>query len=105
MALAGVGNQPIKKPGTAEMADGNDGTDGQGENRDGFGAAGDRPAPAGVGQAEDGGDERAGMADADPENEIRDVEGPKHGPVQSPHAEAVINLVTESKDAGQDHAA
>ncbi len=87
------------------MADGNDRADGERENGDGFGAAGDGAAPAGVSQAQDGGDQRARVADSDPENEIGDVEGPEYGPVQAPDAEAMIDLITEGEDARQDHAA
>ena len=101
----GIRNQPEDEPGTAEMADGNNRADGKGEDGDGFGAARDRAAPSGVGQAQDGGDQRAGMADADPENEIGDVESPEYRRVQPPDADAVIDLIAEGEDAGQDHAA
>ena len=63
------------------------------------------PTPAGVGQPQNGGDERAGMADANPKNEIGDIEGPKHGPVQAPDADPMVDLPGEGEDAGQDHAA
>ena len=84
---------------------GNDRANQNRENGDGLGAASDRPAPGGVGQAQDGGDQRAGVADADPENEIGDVEGPEDGRAQSPHADAGIELITKCGHAREQQAA
>ncbi len=105
LALARVRNQPEEKPRPSQVADRDDRADGQRENRDGFGASRDWSAPSRIRQAQNRGDQRAGMADADPKNEIGDVESPEHRPVQAPHAKAVIHLIAESKDAGQNHAA
>ena len=67
-----------------EEAGGHDGEDGHG-----LGGAGDGVAPVGAQQVEDGGDERAGVGDPDPEDEIGDVDGPADRAVQAgdPHAE------------------
>src|SRR6266550_584445 len=50
--------------------------------------AGHGPAPACVDEAEDRRDERAGVADADPEDEVRDVEAPVDRPANAGDAEA-----------------
>jgi RecA-family ATPase len=48
--------------------------------------------------------QRAGVTDANPEDKIGDVEGPKHGPVQAPHAKTVVDLIAKGEDAREHHA-
>src|SRR5260370_10848550 len=48
-------------------------------------------------QVQDGGDERPGVPDTDPENEVGDVPGPANRMIQSPGADAGRNLVTETE--------
>ena len=103
-ALAGIGNHPVAEPGPPDVANGNDRADGQREYGDGLGAARDRTAPGGVGKAQNRGNQRAGVADADPENEIGDVERPEDRRVQAPHADAVVHLIEERADARQHQA-
>ncbi len=105
VALARIRHQPEEKPRPSQVADRYDRANGERENRDCLGATRDWSAPSRIRQAQNRGDQRAGVADADPENEIGNVESPEHRPVQAPHAKAVVHLITESKDAGQNHAA
>ncbi len=55
-------------------------------------------------EAQNRGDQRAGVADADPENEIGDVEGPEHRRVDAPHADAGIELVAKRSHAREQQA-
>ena len=50
--------------------------DAEGKNGDSLGHARDRRAPFGIGDAQDGRDQSAGVADADEENEIGNVQSP-----------------------------
>ncbi len=69
------------------------------EDGDDLGRARDRAAPLGVRQAEDRRDERPRVADADEEDEVRDVEAPVHGHVQARDAEAPAELGGPGEDA------
>ena len=60
------------------------------EERHCLGGAVDRGAPVLAEEEKDRGNERAGMADADPEDEIGDVPGPADGDVVAPDANAFI---------------
>ena len=60
----------------------------QRERGDGFGAARNRAPPLGLDDAQNRRDERAGVADANPEDERRDVEAPERWPVLARHADA-----------------
>src|SRR5437667_1547631 len=62
-----------------------------------FGGAIDRGAPFLMKQVQDGGDERPGVPDTDPENEVGDVPGPANRMIQSPGTDAGGNLVTETE--------
>ena len=66
-SLIGIRNQPVEQPRAAQVDDRKQAADHQGEYRDGLRGAGDRLAPAGIGEAQDRGDQRAGVRDADPE--------------------------------------
>ena len=59
-----------------------------GEDRHRLGEAVDARPPLLPEEEQDGRDQRAGVADADPEDEVGDVEGPAHRPVEVPHAHA-----------------
>ena len=50
------------------------------------------------------GDQRAGVADADPENEIGDIEGPEDRGVDAPDADAGIELITKCSHAREQQA-
>ena len=52
---------------------------------------------------QDGRDQGPGMADADPEDKVGDVEVPHHRPVFAGHTDPLINLVCEREDrCGED---
>ena len=55
-------------------------------------------------QQQDGGDQRAGVADADPEHEVGDVERPADGLVEAPGADAGRDLVGHAADADGERA-
>ena len=62
----------------------------------------------GVDQPQDRGDQRAGVADADPEHEVGEVEAPEDRPVDAGDADAVPDLVgprrrRRSSDDGAEH--
>ena len=59
------------------------------EDRHRFRGAVDRRAPLLAEEEEDRGDQRAGVADADPEHEVRDVPRPADGNVETPDADAL----------------
>ena len=59
-----------------------------GEDGHGFGGAVDGGAPLLAEEQQDRRDERAGVADTDPEDEVRNIEGPAHAVVESPNADA-----------------
>ena len=42
------------------------------------------------------------MADADPENEVRDVEGPADGSIESPGADAHDELVADGRHSQEE---
>ena len=50
-------------------------------------------------EEEDGRDQRAGVADADPEDEVDDVEGPEDGAVVAPDADARVEGVADAAEA------
>ena len=76
------------------------------KNGDGFGRARDGLAPAGLGQAKNCGDQRAGVGDADPKNKVDEIEAPKYGATNSRDTDARVKLVapgaeTPNDDCGQ----
>ena len=68
------------------------------ENRHGLGGAVNRRAPLLAQQAKDRGDQRAGVADADPENEIDDGPAPVDRAAVSPHADPDGHKIDQSAD-------
>ena len=71
--------------------------------RDRFRGARDRLAPGGIGEAQDRGDQRACVRDADPENEIDDVEAPEDRPLQAGDAHPVAQLEAPGDRAPERH--
>ena len=55
----------------------------------------------GVDQPQDRRDQRAGVADADPEHEVGEVEAPEDRPVDAGHADAEVHLVEPRRRAAQ----
>src|SRR5271156_1040151 len=95
MAFVGVRDHPESEPRAPNVAERNDGADQDREDGDGLRTAGDGPAPSGIGKTQNGGDQRACMADADPEDEIGDVECPEDRGVYTPDADPGIELITK----------
>ena len=62
---------------------------GDGEERHRLGEAVDRRPPRLLEQQQDRGDQRAGVADADPPDEVDDVEAPADRDVVAPDADAL----------------
>src|SRR5881227_171410 len=62
---------------------------GHSKERHGFGKSVDRGAPFLIQEEQDGGDERPGVADTDPPDEIHDGEAPADGDVDAPDARAL----------------
>src|SRR5580693_8097878 len=81
------------------MDDGEHAADDEREDRDGLGRARDGFTPGRAGEAQNRGDERAGVRDADPENEIDDVDSPEHRPLEACDAHSGVKLKTPSGEA------
>ena len=95
IALVGIRNHPVGEPRPPDVAKRNDAADQDRKDGDGLRAASDRAAPGGIAETQNRGDQSSGVADADPEDEIGDIEGPEDRGVDTPHADAVVELVTE----------
>ena len=61
----------------------------------------DRCAPLLTREEKDRGDEGSGMADTDPEDEVRDVPCPAVRVVFTPNAHPIRNLVSDAKEPEQ----
>ena len=69
---------------------------GDGEQRHRLGEAVDRRAPFLVQQQQDRRDQRAGVADADPPDEVDDREAPGHRHVDAPDADALEQQIADA---------
>ena len=87
--------------GAAEVEDHAGHAEEEHQHGDDLGRARDGAPPLRVRQAQDGGDQRAGVADADEEDEIRDVEAPEDRRVEAGHAEAAAQLRPPGEGAPQ----
>ena len=74
-----------------------------GEERHRLGEAVDGRAPFLEQQQQDGGDERAGMADADPPDEVGDGKAPGDRDVDAPNARPAIQQVADRHAEHQEH--
>src|SRR4030095_3357340 len=88
-----IGHKPVKELRSSEMDDRKESADHQREDGDGFGATSDWPAPFGSGDSKNGGDQSAGVGNADPEDEVCDVECPEDRPVDAPDTQPVGELI------------
>ena len=84
----GIGDEPVEEPRPAEVQDRHETGHRDGEDRHGLGEAVDRRAPVLAQQQQERGDEGAGVADADPPDEVGDGEGPGNRNVDAPDADA-----------------
>ena len=99
-----VVRQREKEPGVPHAADVEDGEDAgadHGEDRHRLGRAVDRGPPLLAQEAEDGRDQGAGMADADPEDEVDDRPAPVDRGAVAPDADAGGDDVGDARD-GED---
>ena len=79
-------HQPVKQPRAAHVQERKHARAGHGEERHGFGEAVDRRAPLLAQQQQNGGDERPGVANSDPPDEIDNREAPADGYIDAPDA-------------------
>ena len=84
----GIRKQPIGEPRTSEVEHRKHPRAEHGENGHGFGGAVDGRAPLLMQQQQNRGDQRAGVADPDPPDEIHDGEAPSDGDVYAPNPHA-----------------
>ena len=56
--------------------------------------------PALTQQKENGRDQSARVTDADPEDKVRDVEGPTNRPIEPPGTDPRLDLIADRDDAG-----
>ena len=92
----GIREQPVgRQPRTAGVDQREHRRAGDREQRHRFGEAVDRRAPVLLEQQQDRGDQRAGVADADPPHEVDDVERPADRDVVAPDADALEQQVAE----------
>ena len=83
-----VGNEPVEEPRPPEVQQREEpGLDDR-EERHRLGEAVDAGAPRLLEEQQDGGDERPGVADPDPPDEVDDPEGPADRDVVAPDADA-----------------
>ena len=85
----GYGNSQYSKPRTAQVKQREHAGASHREQRHGFSEAVDRIAPRLPQQQKNGGDQRAGVADTDPPDEVDDGESPADGNVDAPDADAL----------------
>ncbi len=97
----GIGEQPVGEPGTAKVEYGIQSRAGHREKRHGLGKAVDRSAPLLAQEQQNRGNQRAGVADANPPNEIDDGESPADGDVDAPDADAFGKKVRHGNE--QEH--
>ena len=93
-----VGQEPVREPWTADVderkgAGADDGKDGHR-----LGEAVDRVAPGLLEQQKNGRDQRAGVADTDPPDEVDDGEAPGTGDGNTPDADALVEQPGKTDD-------
>src|SRR5271166_135331 len=88
---AGVREHVVSHPGTAGVNQREQTSAGHGEEGHGFGEPVNGSAPLLVQQEENGRNQRTGVADTDPPNEIDNGEAPANGDVNAPDSDALNN--------------
>ena len=81
------------------------GTDRQGKCGDGFGTPRHRSAPFSFDHTQNRRDQRAGLADTDPEHEVRFMKAPEYRPIVAGNGEAVVHLIRPGGQTGDHEAA
>ena len=92
-----VGEEPVREPGASDVDRGENSSGGHGEQRHGFGETVDRIAPLLTEQKQDGGDERPGMTDADPPDEVDNGEAPSDRDGHAPDADSFEEEVSDGE--------
>ena len=95
-ALVRVGQQEVELPEPPDVDQREQRRGEHGEDRHRLGAAVDRVAPLRSEEEEDRRDQRAGVADTDPEHEGDDVDAPEDGRLVTGDAQTVVGLVDQS---------
>ena len=88
-----IRQQPVVEPRTAGVNQREDAGARDREQRHRFGEAVDRRPPRLLQEQQDRGDQRAGVADADPPDEVRDLERPADRDVVAPDPDALDDQV------------
>ena len=96
-------NHPPREPRTAGVEQREQTGRHDGEDRHRLGRAVDADAPVLASQVEHGGDQRAGVTDTDPPDEVRDVPRPADGVRVTPHADAGRDQVIDADEADAEH--
>ena len=102
---AGIRKEPVSQPGTANMDQREGARADHGEDGHGLGEAVDGVAPCLLEEKQDGGDQRASVADTDPPDEVDDGESPRAGDGDAPDAHALQKEPCESDDQQRGDAA
>ena len=97
--MFGIRQQPVEEPRPAQVQQREQAGAGDGEQRHRLGEAVDRRAPLLVQQQQDRRDQRAGVADADPPDEVDDGEAPGDRDVDAPDADAREQQVGDRRTA------
>ncbi len=90
----GIREQPVSQPGPAHVDQRKHAGGRHRKQRHGLGEAVDRVAPRLPQQQQDGGDQRAGVADADPPHKIDDGKSPADGNGDAPDPDAAHKQIT-----------
>ncbi len=103
----GVGREPVEELRPAHVQEREYAGAGDGEERHGLGEAVDRGAPLLMQKQQNRRDQRAGVPDADPPDEVDDREAPADGYVDAPDADAFVKHVGDGEmqdhDQGEGH--
>ena len=75
----------------------------EGEDGQHFGGAGGGPAPFRLGEAQDGGEHDARVADPYPEDEVCDKEAPEYGAVQAGNADSSVDHESGGSEGEEDY--
>ena len=97
----GIGKDPVGEPGAAQVEHRKEQRARDGEERHRFGKAVDRRAPLLAKEKENRRDQRAGMANPDPPDEVGNIKTPAHRLVDPPNANAAQKELTHGKE--KDH--
>ena len=93
-APVGIGHEPVGEPGSAEVDQREQARGHDREDRHGLGGPVDGGAPALAEEVENRRDEGSGVPDADPEDEVRDIDAPADRVVDPEDPDPLLHLVS-----------